>query len=123
MKPQSRTGDLDLRQGQLRCRRYSENAVLSGPDGPTHLPGTIMGMTPTDYDSYRTLEEAIAALEDLYATGEVSPSEQPRIEHRPGEPRPYVIVIGSRIQSVCAAAFAQARRGGGRQRNAADQEA
>ena len=59
-----------------------------------------MGMTPTDYDSYLTLEEAIAALEDLYATGEVSPSEQPRIEHRPSEPRPYVIVIGRRSQLV-----------------------
>ena len=54
-----------------------------------------MGMTAADYDSYRTLEEAVAALEDLYATGEVLPSAQPRIEHRPGEPRPYVIVIGT----------------------------
>jgi Tripartite tricarboxylate transporter family receptor len=36
-------------------------------------------MTATDYDSYRTLEEAVAALEDLYATGEVLPSAQPRI--------------------------------------------
>jgi hypothetical protein len=51
-------------------------------------------MTATDYDSYRTLEEAIAALEDLYATGELLPSGQPRIEHRPSEPRSYVIVIG-----------------------------
>ena len=42
-----------------------------------------MGMTATDYDSYRTLEEAIAALEDLYATDEVLPSAQLRIEHRP----------------------------------------
>jgi len=59
-----------------------------------------MGMTATDYDSYRTLEEAVAALEDLYATGEVLPSAQPRIEHRPGEPRPYVIVIGRKSKSV-----------------------
>ena len=59
-----------------------------------------MGMTPNDYDSYRTLEEAIAALEDLYATGQVLPSEQPRIEHRPGEPRQYVIVFGARTKSV-----------------------
>jgi hypothetical protein len=59
--------------------------------------GAIMGMTAT---SYRTLEEAIAALEDLYATGKVLPSEQPRIEHRPGKQRPYVIVIGRRSQLV-----------------------
>jgi hypothetical protein len=57
-------------------------------------------MTATDYDSYRTLEEAIAALEDLYATGEVLPSAQLRIEHRPGKPRPYVIVIGRKSKSV-----------------------
>jgi hypothetical protein len=59
-----------------------------------------MGMTAADYDSYLMLEEAIAALEDLYATGKVLPSEQPRIEHRPGEPRQYVIVIGRRSKSV-----------------------
>ena len=59
-----------------------------------------MGMTAADYDSYLMLEEAIAALEDLYATGKVLPSEQPRIEHRPAELRPYVIVIGTRSKSV-----------------------
>jgi hypothetical protein len=39
-------------------------------------------------------------LEDLYATGEVVPSAQPRIEHRPGESRQYVIVIGRKSKSV-----------------------
>ena len=48
----------------------------------------------------RTLEEAIAALEDLLATGEVLPSAQPRIEHRTSKPRPYVIVIGKKGKSV-----------------------
>ena len=96
--PQSRTGYLDLRQGH---RRFPTDTVSGAPNRPADS-GAIMGMTPTDYDSYLTLEEAIAALEDLYATGKVLPSEQPRIEHRPGEPRQYVIVIGRRIQSVCA---------------------
>ena len=59
-----------------------------------------MSTTAPNYDSYRTLEEAIAALEDLYATGEVVPSAQPRIEHRPGESRQYVIVIGRKSKSV-----------------------
>jgi hypothetical protein len=59
-----------------------------------------MSTKATYYDSYRTLEEAIAALEDLYATDEVLPSAQPRIEHRTGKPRPYVIVIGRKSKSV-----------------------
>ena len=61
---------------------------------------SLRTMTATDYDSHRTLEEAIAALEDLYAIGEMLPSEQPRIEHRPGEPCSYVIVIGRKSKSV-----------------------
>ena len=60
---------------------------------------------PHDYDyrlcgSYRTLELAIAALEDLYATGEVRPSEQPRIEYCPSELFSYVIVIGRKTKSA-----------------------
>jgi hypothetical protein len=77
-----------------------------------------MGITATDYDSYRTLEEAIAALEDLYATGKVLPSEQARIEHRPGEPGSYVIVIGGKSKSsleqfrqLCARTAAGTSRG------------
>ena len=56
-------------------------------------------MTATDYDGYRTLEEAIAALEDLYATGGVQ-DRQAWIDHRPGEPRSYVIVIGRKCKSA-----------------------
>jgi len=61
---------------------------------------------PHDYESYRlcgsyrTLEAAIATLEDLYATGEVQPSEQPRIEYCPGELFSYVIVIGRKAKSA-----------------------
>jgi hypothetical protein len=66
----------------------------------TELSGVPTITAATDHDSYRTLEEAIAALEDLYAIGEMLPSEQPRIEHRPGEPRSYVIVIGRKSKSA-----------------------
>jgi hypothetical protein len=65
----------------------------------TERSGVLTITAATDY-GYRTLEEAIAALEDLYATGEVLPSEQPRIEHRTGEPCPYVIAIGRKSKSV-----------------------
>ena len=73
---------------------------IGAPNRPAGIGAIMVGMTPTDHDSYRTLEEAIAALEDLYATGEVLPSAQPRIEHRTSKPRPYVIVIGRRSQLV-----------------------
>jgi hypothetical protein len=67
-------------------------------------------MTGTDYDGYPTLEEAIAALEDLYATGEVQ-AWQARIDHRPDELRSYVIVIGRkrRLTESCTASTGSGR--------------
>jgi len=65
---------------------------------PRHISRSKSWSRPTK--RYRTLEEAIAALEDLLATGEVLPSAQPRIEHRTSKPRPYVIVIGKKGKSV-----------------------
>jgi hypothetical protein len=35
-----------------------------------------------EYATYRTLREALTALEDLFATGEVLPGERPQIVHR-----------------------------------------
>jgi hypothetical protein len=85
----------------MRFGATSETSHISCILRPIDLSASaIMSTKATDYDSYRTLEEAIAALEDLYATGEVLPSAQPRVEHRTSKPRPYVIVIGKKGKSV-----------------------
>ena len=55
---------------------------IGAPNRPAGIGAIMVGMTPTDHDSYRTLEEAIAALEDLYATGEVLPSAHPAPSRR-----------------------------------------
>jgi len=71
------------------------------PTAPGAAASPADRQIPHGYDSYRlygsygTLEEAIAALEDMYATGEV----QPRIEHHPGELFSYVITIGRKTKS------------------------